>query len=407
MEDDSPAVISADRPLVNRRILLAVTGSVAACKADRIIRELTDRGAEVQVLLTESGARFFPPQTAGSLTDYPVVRGQFDADDPGTMRHIDLKNETDCVLVAPATANRLLNLDHPRADDTLGTLLVAFSGPVLYAPAMNPDMWANERLQSTLEEHRDRVVEPEEGTMACGETGPGRLPDPETIAEAVTARLWPSPLEGTRPVVSGGPTREAVDEVRHLTNRSTGKMGEALAHLGARLGGEVTLVTGADRNFYGPSSYELSRVNTTAEMNEAVRAALADADLYVGAAAVSDYRPRAEDGKISSGQEDLTLELEPTADILTGLNEDFPEKTLVGFSADDSENPDRALRKAEKKGLDAIVFNSINQDDGAFGSESNRATLCFSSGEQIALGHRSKPSLALQVWIGLLRQNLV
>jgi phosphopantothenoylcysteine decarboxylase/phosphopantothenate--cysteine ligase len=399
-------MIGADRPLMNERVLLAVTGSVAACKADRIIRELTDRGAEVQVLLTESGERFFPPETAGSLTELPVITGQYENTAPGTMQHIDLKNRTDRVLVAPATANRLLNLENPQASDALGTFLVAFSGPVLYAPAMNPDMWDSEQVQEIVENHRERIVLPEAGTMACGETGPGRLADPERIVERLIEEYWPNPLDGTRCVISGGPTREPLDDVRHLTNRSSGKMGEALAKIATRLGSDAVLVTGSDRTHYGSPTYAVERVRATDEMNEAVRKRLDGADLYVGAAAVSDYRPVPEDGKIRSGREDLQIDMEPTVDIISGLRSDFPDKVLVGFSADDAETTDRAREKAEKKDLEAIVFNSINQEDGAFGSDRNRATLCLPD-RTLNLGSRSKLSLSLQIFVGLLRAGLV
>ncbi|MFB6345692.1 MAG: flavoprotein, partial [bacterium] len=227
------STLSAELPLVNRRILLAVTGSVAACKCDRIIRELEDMGATVQVLLTDNGARFFSPETAGALTSEPVLQNQFDSTEPGEMAHITAKQRTDCILVAPATANRLLQIPSPQASDTLGTVLQAFSGPVLYAPAMNPDMWDDPTVQSICSEHSSEIVTPEAGTMACGETGPGRLPDPAQIVEFVVDYLWPEPLKGKSVAVSSGPTREPWDQVRFLSNRSSGKMGEAVAKMGA------------------------------------------------------------------------------------------------------------------------------------------------------------------------------
>lgn len=399
-------MVSADRPLINRRILLAVTGSVAACKTDRIIRELTDRGAEVQVLLTESGAKFFPPQTAGSLTDYPVVMDQFDSTSPGEMKHIDIKNETDGILVAPATANRLLNLESPHASDALGTVLLAYSGPVMYAPAMNPDMWDQDHVQQILDRHRQKIIQPAEGEMACGETGPGRLADPDQIAEELTSRLWPEPLDGVQVLVSGGPTREPWDDIRFLTNRSSGRMGEALAKIAGRLGADVTLVTGAKNRYYGYADYETKRVDTTEEMANAVEESLDQSEVFISAAAVSDYRPAAESGKIPSDQEDAKIELESTIDILSSMSDKFSEKTFVGFSADDATDVERAMEKAEKKNLDAIVFNSIQQDDGAFGSCSNDVTFCVPPDKTIQLGHRTKLSLSLQIWIGLNNEQL-
>lgn len=400
-------VLSADRPLVNQRILLAVTGSVAACKAHEIIRQLKDRGATVQVLLTEAGSRFFSPETAGALTDEPVIQDQWDTTDPGEMVHINAKNEADCLLVAPATANRLLRIEFPDASDTLGTVLQAYSGPVLYAPAMNPDMWDDDRLQSIHESHAGRIVPPESGTMACGETGPGRLPDPEVIAEYVVRTLWPDPLADNAIAVSAGPTREPWDEVRYLTNRSSGKMGEALAVMAGRLGATVTLVTGAEETFYGPNFAERVPVTTTEDMLDELQRLMEDVGTYVAAAAVSDYRPVPDEGKITSGQEDLSIPLEPNPDILTELHEDFPETTYVGFSADDADDPARALEKADAKGLDAIVFNSINQEKGAFGSDYNKTMFCDPDGGTLSVGHRSKPSTALQLWLWLINRAIV
>lgn len=398
--------MSGDLPLVNKRVLLAVSGSVAACKAHDIIRSLEDYGATVQVLLTEAGARFFPPDTAGALTSEPVILDQFESTEPGEMTHIDAKQQSDCLLVAPATANRLLQIESPQASDTLGTVLQAYSGPVLYAPAMNPDMWDDGRLQRIYEDHEDRIIEPESGTMACGETGPGRLPDPDLIAEHVIRTLWPDLLEGRSLLVSAGPTREPWDDVRFLTNRSSGKMGEAVAKMGARLGGEVTLVTGAKTSHYGPSFIERLPVDTTEEMLKTLLDNMASHEAYVSAAAVSDYRPTRTEGKISSGQGDLSIPLEENPDILTRLREKHPDKTLVGFSADDSEKPDRALRKAKEKQLDAIVFNSINQSDGAFGSDNNRLSFCSPEGTVRSVGHRSKLSAALQLLTWLNNQGI-
>lgn len=399
-------MLSADLPLVNHRILLVVTGSVAACKADRIIRELTDRGAEVQVLLTESGGHFFPPDTAGALTELPVLMDQFESTEPGTMQHIRVKNQTDCILVAPATANRLLNLQQSQASDTLGTILLAFNGPVLYAPAMNPDMWRQEEVQAVLEDYESDVIQPDEGSMACGEVGPGRLADPDQIAETVTRKLWPNPLSGRKWVISGGATREFWDKVRYLTNKSSGRMGEALAKIASRLGAEVTLVTGTEQLHYGYSDFSVRTVETTREMNEAVRDALRKADLYVGAAAVSDYRPEHTDEKIRSSKDSKTLELEPTVDILTELADDFPDTTLVGFSADPLKEPDRAQAKAREKHLDAVIFNSITEQD-PFGSGSNTVSVCLPSGEVTRLGKRSKQSTALQIFGCLLDYGVI
>lgn len=399
------SVLSADRPLINRHVLLAVTGSVAACKADRVIRVLRDAGAEVQVLLTRDGARFFPETTAGALTEYPVLQDQFEYGDPGSMPHIDVKRRTDAVLVAPATANRLLALGSPDASDTLGTVLQAFGGPVLYAPAMNPNMWEQPEVQSVVENHPDQIVFPDPGEMACGDVGPGRLTDPTRIIEAVTGRLWPSPLEGQRWVVSGGPTREPWDAIRYLTNRSSGRMGEALARMGGLLGADVELVTGARKNHYPALQYRTHRVETARDMLEVLEESVPGAQGYIGAAAVSDYRPVREEGKIPSGQS-VTLELRQNPDLIQTLREQCPEVCLVGFSADDRSGPERALEKADEKGLDAVIFNPIRQSDGGFGHSRNRMTFCVPPDVRHVIGDRSKLEAALQTWLWLIHDDL-
>lgn len=392
-------VLSARKPLLRKRVLLAVSGSVAACRADRIVRELQRRGAEVQVLLTEDGARFFPPETAGSFTELPVITRMFDPDRPGDMVHVDVKRSTDCVLVAPATANRLLQIEHPRADDALGTVLRAYRGPVMYAPAMNPDMWEQPRIQRIVRDHAEAMITPEVDEVACGDVGPGHLRSPDRIAEAVVRKLWPSPLGDSSWVVSGGPTREPWDRVRVLTNRSSGRMGEALALTAHRLGGSVSLVTGARESHYSPASYDVTRVETTRDMLEAVDRLMDDRRGYVGAAAVSDYRPRTREGKVPSGQSELSIPLEKNPDILKHLRSEYPRSVLVGFSADAESGPDRAMEKAREKDLQAVVFNPIDGGSGGFESAENRIFFCVPPGDCRALGTRTKLDCSLQVWL--------
>ncbi len=397
--------LSADRPLLNRRVLLAVTGSVAACKADRLIRRLTDAGAEVQVLLTEDGARFFPPATAGALTDRPVLQDQFQQGRPGSMPHIEVKRWADAVLVAPATANRLLALDRPDASDTLGTVLQAFGGPVLYAPAMNPDMWEQPDLQAIVRSHGESIVAPDPGELACGDVGPGRLTDPSRIVDRLSEMMWPSPLGDERWVVSGGPTREPWDAIRYLTNRSSGRMGEALARTASLLGADVTLVSGAEGSHYPDALYETRRTDTARDMLGVLEEVLDGARGYVGAAAVADYRPVPVEGKVSSGG-DPTLELENNPDLIEELGETYPDLRRIGFSADDREDPERALRKADEKELDAVVFNSIRQEEGGFDHDRNTLTVCVPPDGIHPVGNRSKPGAALQIWLWLLHYDL-
>lgn len=397
--------LSADRPLLHRNVLLAVTGSVAACKADRVIRALVDAGADVQVLLTRDGARFFPPATAGALTDRPVLTHQFEGVPPGSMPHIDVKRWADALLVAPATANRLLQMEHPTASDTLATVLRAFGGPVLYAPAMNPDMWERPDLQAVVEKHAERVVRPDPGEMACGDVGPGRLTDPSRIVDRLAERLWPPLLEGARWVVSAGPTREPWDAIRYLSNRSSGRMGEALARIGSLLGGTLHLVTGARRAHYPNGLYETTRIETARDMLDALEETLDGASGYIGAAAVSDYRPVPAEGKIPSGG-NPALELEHNPDLISELGSSHPTLRRIGFSADDRQDPGRALEKADEKGLDAVVFNAIDQEAGGFGHARNTLTVCVPPEGIHRLGNRSKLAAALQVWLWLLHYDL-
>lgn len=399
--------VSANLPLLNKRILLAITGSVAACKADRIISELKDRGATVQVLLTSAGRRFFTPETAGSLTDPPVLTGQFDPDQPGEMNHIDAKQQSDLILVAPATANRLLQMNDSKASDLLGTVLQAFNGPVLYAPAMNPDMWNDPELQKLIDENYGEIIDPDQGSMACGETGTGRLSDPEVIAEYVCQTIWPDPLENSEWIVSGGPTREPWDPIRFLSNRSSGRMGEALARMGSLLGGSITLITGAKQTYYPVTDYSQIRIETTEDLLQNVLNHMSSADGYIGSAAVSDYKPVPEEEKIRSGNENVNIELKENPDILKNVRAEFDRKTIVGFSADQGPEPDEALKKAREKELDAIVFNSIEQEEGGFSSSWNEVCLCLPEGEVRKIGKRTKNSVALQIWFWLVHEGMI
>lgn len=396
--------ISAEKPLLNQNILLAVTGSVAACKSDRVLRLCQESGANVRVLLTESGARFFPPDLAGALSDNEVYRQTFCQSSPGRMPHIELKRWADAILVAPATANRLLNLLKPEANDLLSTVLHAFRGPVLYAPAMNPDMWDQPEIHRVLEQYSQQIILPSDGEMACGDVGPGRFPPPQRILDRLIEQIWPSPLANQSWIISAGPTREPWDEVRVLTNRSSGKMGRELATVGYWLGAEIDLVTGACHPDPKNTIYPVIQVETARDMLEQLMEGMEGTTGYIGTAAVSDYRPGRATGKIRSGLDDLSLPLESNPDILTELRNQFPESTLIGFSVDDRNDPETALEKMENKGLDGIVFNSLQQKDGGFSSDYNSAQFCFSDGSILNLGRRSKRSLAQQIWIGIIKE---
>jgi len=400
-------VLNATRPLGDVRILLGVTGSIAACKVDRIVKSLRCRGGRVQVLLTENGARFCPPETAGALTDLPVISSIWTGGEPGGMVHLDAARKADILLVAPATLNRLLQLDNPDAADSFNTVVNAFEGPVLYAPAMNSRMWKSERCQEIALQYSEQIIPPAEGPLACGESGPGRLADPELIAEAVVEKLWPSPLAQTRWIVSAGPTRERWDKIRYITNKSSGRMGEAIARVGALLGADVTLVTGAERSFYPPGFYKKTKIDSARNLLEVTEEKLNSRSGYISAAAVADYRPRPREDKIPAGNEKLKIELEKIPDILSRLRRKFKNIPLIGFSADEQKNIEKARDKLEEKGLDAIVYNFINQREGGFAARYNEATFITAGSKPFETGRLEKNELALQLWLWLLEENIL
>jgi phosphopantothenoylcysteine decarboxylase/phosphopantothenate--cysteine ligase len=402
----SDAVLSACRPLQNKRVLLAVTGSIAACKADRIIKELKNKGAEVQVLLTEAGAQFFPPQTAGALTEKTVLCDMWSDGSPGEMIHLEAIENSDLILVAPATANRLLQIKHLAASDLLSTVITAFQGPVFYAPAMNPRLWKNSEVQKINREFGKKIIPPVDGVMACGDHGPGRLAAPPLIVEKLIKKLWPDLFAGEKWFISGGATKEPWDDIRYLTNRSTGRMGEALARQFCRLGADVELVTAAQNQFHPNPGYLRVEVESTDDMYEYLKEKMDNDSGYIGAAAVGDYSPEKIEGKVKSGQENLSLKLDKNPDIISELRKEYPSSVLIGFSADDSIGPEIALEKALNKKLDAVVFNSLRQHDGGMGSEFNRNIFLVPPDFSRSLGRRNKNEIALQLLLWLHKLNI-
>ncbi len=393
------AALSASLPLKNKKIILGVSGSIAACKADRIIRHLQDRGADVQVLFTAEGADYFAPRTAAVLTGNEVLNDKLQQRQLNRIVHIEALDEADCILVAPATANRLLQLENPTADDLFNTVLYTFDGPVYYAPAMHETMWKNSRLQSLVVENQDKIITPSSGRLACGGQGEGRLPEPEHIVEMLTARLWPQLLKNFSVLISGGPTLEAWDDIRYLTNRSSGRMGEALARVAAMLGAEINYISSKLPRHYPACLYNTIKVETARDMLNSSRELLAEMDGFVGAAAVADYRPQEVDGKISSGTENLSLELEKNPDVISALKTEFPDKFFLGFAAQQELDPNAARQKLRAKKLNAIVLNAISKD--AFGSTDNHLQLLTGTGKSYDFGCRSKLDLALQIWLAL------
>jgi phosphopantothenoylcysteine decarboxylase/phosphopantothenate--cysteine ligase len=384
----------------DRNILLCVTGSIAAYKAVLLLRRLSEAGARVSVVMTDSARRFITPLTFEALCGQRVYTDLFSGETP--MRHLALAEESDLILVAPATANCIGKMANGVADDLLSTVLLATRSPVIVAPAMDGDMWDHPVLQkniSILEGIGCRVVTPERGPLASGKTGVGRLASEAAIlsaAEAILSRR--RDLEGETVLVTAGPTREPIDPVRYLSNRSSGKMGFAVARAALDRGARVILVAGPT-TVVPPAQAELIRVETAEEMRQAVLRMLPECTVLVMAAAVADYRPaEAESKKIKKNDRPLALDLVRTADILREVA-DQRRRTgrpavLVGFSAETGSAEAEGRRKLREKGLDLIVANDVALEGAGFDSDNNLVTLIDRSERADSLPMLSKPQVA-------------
>ncbi|MCI8340697.1 MAG: bifunctional phosphopantothenoylcysteine decarboxylase/phosphopantothenate--cysteine ligase CoaBC [Eggerthellaceae bacterium] len=370
-------------------VLLGVTGCIAAYKAAEVLRALQKRGAEVRVVMTRQAAEFVGPATFRALADAPVGVGGFD-DPQDAIPHIRAAEWADLLLVAPCTANVAAKLAHGIADDLLTSTALACTAPIMVAPAMNVHMYEAAATQANLAVLRERgvhVLDAESGYLACGEAGPGRLPEPAAVADAVLALLEGNgaggDLAGRRVLVTAGPTVESVDAVRFLSNRSSGKMGYAVAEAAAARGADVTLVSGPVA-LDAPSGVHRVAVGTADEMLAAARAAFDGADVAVFAAAVADRRPaRPVERKLKKGADDAALaaiELEPTPDVLATLAAGKqPGQFVVGFAAETDDVAANAARKLEAKGADMVVANDVS-DGKAFGADDNEALLVTAAG---------------------------
>lgn len=356
--------------LQGRRLVLGVTGGVAAYKSAALVRLLTGAGADVRVVLTEGGARFVTAVTFQALSGHPVMSDLWDPGIPNNMAHIDLSRNADAILIAPATADVMSRLAAGAADDLLTTLCLARTCPLMVAPAMNRQMWmhpATARNVAQLQADGVTVFGPGAGPQACGEVGDGRMLEPEALLEAVVAFFQPKLLAGKKVVLTAGPTFEAIDPVRGLTNTSSGKMGYALALACARAGADVTLVSGPTAL---PAPFGVCRVGVVSalEMRAAVDSALPGADVFIGVAAVADYRPAAAlEHKIKKTSAEMNLPLLPNPDILAGVaaREDAP--FCVGFAAESRNLDEYAEKKRREKRLGMVVGNLVQ--DGLGGDD--------------------------------------
>ena len=381
------------------RILLGVTGGIAAYKAPDLVRRLRERGAEVQVVMTAGAAQFVTPLTLQAVSGRAVRESLWDASAEAAMGHIELARWADLVLIAPATAEFLARLTHGRADDLLATLCLATSAPLHLAPAMNRLMWSNAATQANVAALRGRGMTfhgPGVGEQACGETGEGRMLEPVELADAVLAGLAATrPLEGLKVVVSAGPTRERLDPVRFLTNRSSGKMGFAVAQAAREAGATVVLVSGPVA-LPTPPGVERVAVESARQMHDAVHAALVGAQVYVGAAAVADYEAaEIATQKIKKGAATMTIELVKAPDILASVAALERRPFVVGFAAETEQVEEHARGKLERKRLDMIAANRVG-DGLAFDCDENSLLVLWHGGRR-ELANCGKLELARQL----------
>lgn len=386
--------------LTGKEIVLGVTGSIAAYKAVELLRELTRRGASVTVVMTEGARQFITPLTFATLSKRPVLTDLFTLDYESRIVHVSTTEGADLLLVAPATANILGKFANGLADDLLTNLFLAARVPILIAPAMDTHMWQHPAVQENVRRLRERGVRfvgPEIGELASGLFGPGRLAEVSEIVRAVEAILSPQDLSGEVVLVTAGPTREPLDPIRYVSNRSSGRMGYAIAEVAFARGAKVILVSGPTA-LKPPSGLEVIFVQTAEEMREAVLKFLPEATVVIKAAAVADYRPaRVLPSKLKKTGEPISLELVPTPDILEELGRKKEGRILVGFAAETEAVIERAREKLLKKNLDLVVANDVTKEGAGFGSETNLVTILDREGNVEELPLLSKAEVAHRI----------
>jgi phosphopantothenoylcysteine decarboxylase/phosphopantothenate--cysteine ligase len=396
-------------------VALGVGGGIAAYKAAELARELMDHGCAVQVVMTAAAREFITPLTFAALTNRKVITDLFadrSADEilASAVEHIQVAGENQILVVAPATADLIARMANGLAGDFLTTLYLAFTGPVVIAPAMNTNMWEHPATRRNVDVLRARgtvIVEPVEGLLACGTSGAGRLADPATIANVVVreARVIRD-LTGETVLVTAGPTQEALDPVRFISNRSSGKMGYALAEAAAARGAKVILVSGPVQ-LPVPVGVTRTSVETAAQMRQSVMEHLAEASIIVKAAAVADYHlENVPQQKVKKTAMRLSIELSPTPDILAEVGARKGARILVGFAAETGDLVSEARRKMQSKNCDMVVANLVNREGIGFGSDQNEVTLVLRTGETIRLAQASKAVIADQIFDHILKLRL-
>lgn len=372
--------------LSNKRILLGVTGSIAAYKAGEVVRRLREQGAEVRVIMTRSATEFVTPMTFQALSGNPVHEHLLDAQAEAAMGHIELARWADAILVAPASADFLARLRQGRADDLLMAVCLASDIPLAIAPAMNNKMWSNPATEDNIRVLRSRGVltfGPDSGEQACGDTGVGRMQAPELLIANLAEVFETGALAGLHVLVTAGPTREAIDPVRFFSNNSSGKMGFAIARAAIEAGARVTLISGPV-SLETPDSVQRHDVVSAQQMHDAVMAKMEDVDVFIGTAAVADYRPDTILAqKIKKNAESLQINLVKNPDILSNVKQRYPACFCVGFAAETENLEHHARSKLHDKAVDMIAANWVGADtEGGFGSDENALRLVWREGEQ-------------------------
>jgi phosphopantothenoylcysteine decarboxylase / phosphopantothenate---cysteine ligase len=388
------------------RVVLGVGGGIAAYKSAELARALQQRGHDVQVVMTRSAEEFITPLTFAAITGRKVITGLFSHASPdetlsSAVEHIAVAKDNDLLLVAPATADLIAKFAHGLADDFLSTLYLAFTGRVILAPAMNTAMWEHPAAQGNLEILRGRgcsIIDPDEGWLACGTMGAGRLADPERIAEHVDSLMYAkTDFDGEAVLVTAGPTQEPIDPVRYISNRSSGKMGYAIAGAAARRGARVVLVSGPV-SIPAPPGVELANVRTAQEMHKAVMEHLAESTIIIKSAAVADYYvSQVPKQKLKKTATRLSVELDPTPDILAEIGQRKGDRLLIGFAAETQNLLEEARRKMISKQCDMVVANLVNQDGLGFESERNEVDIVTRSGQVVHAGPADKKDIAERI----------
>lgn len=374
------------QPLLKRKILLGVTGGIAAYKSAELVRLLIKAGAEVRVVMTPSAREFVQPLTYQALSGHRVYLDLFDAEADSAMDHIELARWCDLMLVAPASADFLGKMNAGYADNLLLTLCLASRQPVAVAPAMNQQMFANAATVANVEQLSARGVlvwGPDTGEQACGDVGPGRMLEPEQLLAFVEAQFEPGKLQGLEVLITAGPTREAIDPVRYISNRSSGKMGYALAEAALLAGASVTLVSGPVA-LTAPAAAHLVQVESAAQMHAAVMQQVSRCNIFIGCAAVSDYRVDEEAAhKIKKSTDKMTLTLVPNTDILAAVSALEKRPFCVGFAAETRDLKKYALAKLDRKSLDMIAANLVADGSGGFETDVNQLEVYWQDGASI------------------------